>query len=406
MSSPTDGGITGFEVTKRLNDPGSTFTLNYSTTDHPQYFRSGEIIDFGLVDILDPNNISVFKGFIQNAERDHKSADATTILTGRDIGYFLTRQWFKWDCALPPTTPATSTNINTILSDILVNTNMKIGRGQPSLANINLTNEYGKTNWFCTDWKKKNEVLEGLFRIYAKIQGLKKVRWFIDNGGNLRWFEIGNRNQPLNVVSDEQIFDGNAVINLTFRDNSENIVNYLWGSAGDKGQYTTVQYDNDSINGYTDSHGKHHPPYGLLEGDPINDSSLTQQELDTKVAEELNMKSAPIYSATLELLNYPHAEPGHLYQFPDDPYLPDELFTVVDVTLTGKPGNYKSTLNMTTDQSVISPPTAFDVIKTITQTIMDDGATQIATVIDVDYDNQLALVQPDGSTSLVITKYV
>lgn len=248
-------------------------------------------------------------------------------------------------------------------------------------------------NTWCGRWESKNEAIKSLFNWY-KRKSHKTIRWYIDINGEFRWFEVGPR------LGKEIVFgDDLRVVSFTVKEDATNIVNDMTGTYGTDDDGGTVHLTNNS------SIAK----YGLCVDDTISDSNMDETEMTAYVQWQLDNKSVQIYQATLTLIGFHDIEPGKQFLFPDDPYYPDKVFTAVDWTFTAQHSTGESpreltTVNLTTDESVISLPNEFDVIRATAQSEADKVRSKVGTVSNVSGDR--VIVDLESSPGTINARYV
>jgi hypothetical protein len=244
-------------------------------------------------------------------------------------------------------------------------------------------------NTWCGRWESKNEAIKSLFNWY-KRKSYKTIRWYISIDGEFRWFEVGPR------LGKEVIFgDDLRVVSFTVREDATNIVNDMTGTYGDSETGGTVHLTNNSSIAI----------YGRCIDDTISDSNMDETEMTAYVQWQLDNKSVPIYEATLTLTGFQDMEPGRQVRFPDDPYYSDKLFTVVDWTFTADTtGAELTTVNLTTDENVISLPNEFDVIRATAQSEADKVRSKVGTVSAVSGDR--VIVDLESSPGTMNARYV
>lgn len=244
-------------------------------------------------------------------------------------------------------------------------------------------------NTWCGRWESKNEAIKSLFNWY-KRKSHKTIRWYISIDGEFRWFEVGPR------LGKDVIFgDDLRVVSFTVREDATNIVNDMTGTYGDSETGGTVHLTNNSSIAI----------YGRCIDDTISDSNMDETEMTAYVQWQLDNKSVPIYEATLTLTGFQDMEPGRQVRFPDDPYYSDKLFTVVDWTFTADTtGAELTTVNLTTDENVISLPNEFDVIRATAQSEADKVRSKVGTVSAVSGDR--VIVDLESSPGTMNARYV
>lgn len=254
------------------------------------------------------------------------------------------------------------------------------GQATPSANN-------GVNTW-CGRWENKNDAIKSLFNWY-KRKSNKTIRWYIDINGEFRWFEVGPR------LGREVIFgDDFRVISFNVQEDATNIVNDMTGTYGDSETGGTVHLTNNA------SIAK----YGLCIDDTISDGNMDETEMTAYLQWQLDNKCVPIYSATLTMWGFQDMEPGRQVRFPDDPYYGDKIFTVVDWTFTNNQNGEMTTVNLTTDESVISLPNEFDVIRATAQSEADKVRSKVGTVSAVSGDR--VIVDLESSPGTMNARYV
>lgn len=243
-------------------------------------------------------------------------------------------------------------------------------------------------NTWCGRWENKVEAIRSLFNWY-KRKSNKTIRWYISIDGEFRWFEVGPRTGREVIFSDDL-----RVISFTVQEDATNIVNDMTGTYGTGESAATIHLTNNSSIS----------TYGRCIDDTVSDGNMDVTEMTAYLQWQLNNKSVPIYSATLTMLGFQDMEPGQQVRFPDDPYYGDKIFTVVDWTFTNNQNGEMTTVNLTTDESVISLPNEFDVIRATAQSEADKVRSKVGTVSAVSGDR--VIVDLESSPGTMNARYV
>jgi hypothetical protein len=384
--SNTEQVISYFRIEDRINDPCTSFAIKLNTHVDPEEFETGVDISFQMTDTENPNDFEIHQGKIGIVGRNQVVDGKVYDITGRNAGNYLSRQNFIWNCTL---TNPTLTAPLTILNLILQNTGISIGLGQTFKSGIKLSNSPNDKGFFGGEFNPKWKALDMLFDAYSEAAGIKKCRWFIDSGNNLKWFEIGTNRGNIRTIS-----NADDIISIDIKKDATNIVNYLEGYGGTDSTIKVILTDAESIK-----------TYGRLEGDNIVDSSITTEAaLRTKVQDELNIKSKPIYSGTIKFTGIFDYENGEQVQLIDDAKYSEVIFTVTGIVKEGTSANPVTTLTVTTDESAIVPTNLAENI----QAMIDKSAqnSTVATVVQVDKLTNQVLAKSHSSGCLVVLNRV
>ncbi len=377
--SDTIPSISYFRIEDRINDPCTNFAIKLETQIDPEEFDTGIDITFQMTDTENPNDFEIHQGKISVVGRDQVVDGKTYDITGRNNGNYLARQKFSWNCTL--TNPLLTSPLK-LLNLILENTGIRIGMGQSFKAGINLSNSPNDKGFFGGDFDAKWKAVESLFDAYSEVAGLKKCRWFIDSGNNLRWFEIGSSRGQIRTIS-----NADDVVTINIKKDTTNLVNYLEGRGGTNGDIHVVLTNDESIS-----------TYGRLEGDTIVDSSITNKsDLTNKVKEQLDVKSKPIYSGTIKFTGIYDYENGQQIQIIDDAKYSNIIFTVTGIVKEGNPANPNTTLTVTTDESSIAPTNLAENIQAMIDASTNNSSTATVTQIDKDTGQVLAKNNATGT---------
>ncbi|MDY9922803.1 PKD domain-containing protein [Methanobacterium sp.] len=349
-------------ITKRINEAATNLETNLSVAVPAHKFLEGDEFEYSIYDSTQ-EEFTVVKGVIEDVNRD--STNGTIYkLAGRDKGRLFVKQPFSLDCK---DTDGANYSYNEVLEMILVDTDVEVGRGQAPLRTdlkITTNNIVGNTRW-CGQWDSKQDALTSLFESYRKQAGLKKIRWFIDFAGYLRWFEINS-----DRMGKKYIFkDDDNLISFKPAGTAREVINVVTVRYGDESTGELITLTNEtSIARF----GK------CITPNIISDANLTRDEIIAKGQEELDQKSIPIYSGVLLLAGFNLYEPGTQIIFHDDFDHSDKTFTVVDWTYTG-PENITS-MNLTTDETVISIPNEIEVMQAVAQNEVQKVLSDVAIV--------------------------
>jgi len=367
-------GISEVEIRTQIHNPCVEFHLSYESEAVDPNFLTGNEIQFLLTNNYSQVGYSVVKGVIQNKDKDVKAEEKRYDLSGRNYGLYLVNQPFRRDCALGE--KGNKVNANKLLKEILKDTNITIHRFQESLKvddkPLTFSNKYGDHPWFCGEFQNKYDALVWLFKQYSRVTNDTKWRFFVDFNNQLHWFPI---NKPR---ENKKVFDAyqDEIVDIRIQSNSENIVNYLEGFGGEDYKWECYFAHEPSI--------KQH---GILYGQPIKDSSVkTEKELEDMVKKEVLLKAHPVHSLTIIIQNYCDIYPGQQVMIPDDSEYGDKIFTVTGVTINGSPEEYQTTIQATTDETVIAPADQFQIVKAIVKNELDKSGPEVGTVVSVDGD--------------------
>lgn len=240
---------------------------------------------------------------------------------------------------------------------------------------------------YCGKWNTKKDAINSLFSHYRRTKG-KNYRWYVNWEGYLEWFEVGSHG----IV--EQITDtDNRVITFNVSEDSSNIKNYLTGSYGEGDDSGTVTRQNATSIGI----------YGKCVDDSYTDTCMDLDEMTDYLERELEIKAVPVYDATVELAGFYLIEPGRQIQFPDDVYYGSLVWTVVDWSFSDENGKPVTRINLTTDESVISPANEFEIIQNIAAYEVAKSLPEAARVISIVGDSHL-LVEKEADKSRAIVR--
>jgi len=371
--SDTIDVIKEFDISTRINEGLTSFNITFNTPLDPNEYVTGSAFEFVITNNTLDNEFVAITGIVESVERKSKDGNRIYGITGRDKGRLLIKQPFSLDS--DTTTPTTYT-VEELLLLILSNTGITIGRGQTPLSKIiTLTTNGEEVNRYCGSWSTKQEAINQLFAQYIRFSGAQQFRWHIDYGGNFRWFELNTDRGSKTYIFE----DDDRLIDFTVKEDATNIINDVTGFYGEEEDQTSIHLTN------TASITK----YSLCIAAPITETNMTATEITEKLQKELDQKCVPIYTATLELDDFYSIEPGSQIEFPNDPYYSTITFTVVDWKATKSPdGSRRTTLNLTSDESVISIANEFDVIQATVKKEVADNRAMTGIITDI----------PDGSS--------
>jgi hypothetical protein len=356
MSNPINQGIKDVSISKRYSDCAISFTLNFIPPTNllispVDIFHEGDEIQFNIADRGKPEGVGIVTGQVQTIETDDAQNNIIQTITGRSIGFLLVKQPFKWDCT---TSLGKDYTTNDLIGFILEDTGITIGRGQtPFTETVRYNTKGDSPNRFCADFGTKKDALDQLFVQYARLAGIEGIRWFIDSGGYLRWFErIGNRTTKLQFFKEDP-----NVINIKVKGDAENIINDITVYGGDQSEIMVHLTDEASVN-----------KFGRQIGSSIKDTKIrTVKEVEARARAELKQKAWPFFTATLELAKYYSIDPGERVQFPAYPGHSDRIFTVVDCDTKGATANTTTSVNLTTNETVVSIINEMEIIETVAE---------------------------------------
>lgn len=382
--------IKSFDISTRINEGLSSFSIVFNTPLSPDEFICGSSFQMSMQDSSIKGEAFGITGIVESVDRDAKNNNRIFKITGRDNGRILTRQPFNWGCAY-----AGSSEYSTrqILEQILQNTGISIGAGQTELANnIHFSNHPLVEKRFCGNFETKLKAINQLFSQYIKFSDSNYIRWRIDHEAKLRWFEIDTQRAGLTKDFEYE----NDIREFTVKEEATGILNQFTGHYGDEKDDNSVTVRNEeSIE-----------IYGLCVAPTISEKEMTEAQLTAKLNRELNQKCKPIYTATLKLDDFYFIEPGRQIQFPQDPIYDNVLFSVVDWNVNGEPAKPVTTINLTSDESVISVVNEFEVIHDTIKKIVTDNRPAIGVAAeDQGTGNNMRYKLLSGSSSANTIRY-
>jgi hypothetical protein len=239
---------------------------------------------------------------------------------------------------------------------------------------------------WCGKWSTKEAALNSLFNLYKKKTG-KILRWYINFEGYLEWFEIGEREGI------EYFFNTDGrITSFNVSEDSSSIKNDITGTYGEGDSSGFVQItDAASI-----------AKYGLMIEDSITNSCMDETEMTAYLQYLLDMKCVPIYTASIELNGFYLIEPGKQIMFPDDIHYPTTVWTVVDWKFNDAGATPSTSLNLTTDSSVISLPNEFEVIQSTAQDEVNKSLPEAAVVTEVIDDEHLLVTRESDGVKVIV----
>lgn len=122
--------IKDIDIQKRINNSTSTFTITFNTPLAPDEFDTGMPFEFILNDNTVSEGYTVFRGVIEEVNRDEQDGNRIYSIVGRDVGRLLSRQPFVLDCS----STSKKNTYNTILLKILEDTDVSIGKGLTAIT--------------------------------------------------------------------------------------------------------------------------------------------------------------------------------------------------------------------------------------------------------------------------------
>jgi PKD repeat protein len=390
IPKPIKQGIRDVKISKRYSDCSIGFTLNFIPPDNSlvsptNIFDYGDEIQFNINDKGKSSGVSIVTGIVQTIETSNAQNNTILAITGRTIGYLLVRQPFNFDCT---TEGNQELDTITLLEMILGDTGIKIGRGQTPLSTEVKYNTKGDSpSRYCGKFKTKKEAIDQLFAQYVHLSGVEAMRWYVDSGGYLRWFERTSKRANKLIFFQED----NHVVDIKIKGNAENIINDVEGYGGDQSDIYYHGTDEASIQ-----------KFGRQIGESIKDTKLrSMDEVQKVVNKQLKQKAWPFYTATLNLSDYYSVDAGEKVQFPGYPGHEDRIFTVVDVDVAAASSKNETKINLTTDETVISIINQMEIIETVAAAKADEAKSEEAIVVGKDPDDPTKiLVQTIGSKTV------
>ncbi|KYC51338.1 MAG: hypothetical protein AMQ22_01340 [Candidatus Methanofastidiosum methylothiophilum] len=381
-------GISNMEIQKRLTDSSTNFSMQYRTDKGNSDFRSGNPISFSLSGINTAIGIEVISGYLQRVRRTDRKASRVFTLSGRDKGFFLVKQPFNWN---PTLGTGNYYDMQTLLLNILNQTGINLGRELTPGSNPSFTTQGDATDSWYGEFSTKKAALDSLFEKYRISKGLNKVRWFVDMGGNLNWFEIGKNNiGNIQYITEDTPY----VTEIETEDNAENIINDLTGFGCNDETVFAHRRIEESVS-----------QYGLQIGDPITDSTVVSSAtMERLVLEELNQKAWPLYTAKVTFSKFYDVEPGMQVKFPEDDMYSDLIFTIVDKAIKGKQADYTTTFNAVTSDTSMSIINEVDALQAMITKAIQATKARRAVVVETDPETGYMLVRPFGSNNLIFAR--
>jgi hypothetical protein len=374
--------IKEFTIQRRINETATQLTMRFADPLTPADYVTGSAFNFTLDDPTLPDGWIALTGVVESVNRDTKNYNKIYEISGRDKGRLLQRQPYKLDCTDSGSEGYTTIDI---LEDIFTDTGVTVGRGLTIDTTITFNTSGTGLNRFCGSWSSKEDAINQLFTQYTRLADLYKFRWWVDPNGNFRWLQTSTERagKVYFFEDDENITD------FKVKEDATNIVNDITGYYGDEEIGDSIHMDMpESI-----------ATYGLCVGEDLNNTDMNMEQMTEEVTRELNQKHEPIYTATVEISGFYDYDPGVQIEFPNDPYHSNKTFTVTDITQHGMPpGVYKTTLNLTTEESVISLPNLYDIIQGTAQSEANDIRARVGVVDSIpDLDSDRCNVNINGT---------
>jgi len=379
-------GIANFKIEKRILEPATRFSLTLLTKGNPTNLKTGLKILFQMNDLYGSSNPAIVEGRIDTIHRTLTPEKSEYGIDGRDNGLFLDEQPIIFPCLNVMTGKYRTRSFQDILKRICKGTGVKIP-GEVNIFKQNFTNKVEDKNHFCGEFKSKKDAIDYLLMRYGELNGLKTnwYRWYLDIEGYIRIFNAYAVNRP----TVEFYATNSKIFEINFEEVADRIKNDITVIGGENNSLRKRVYNIESIN-----------RYGRRVADVIQDSTLTtQKEVDERAKIELKKQSEEIFVATMKMTGYPHAECGLSVVFPAEPRYSDKRFIITSVVHEGRPGNYTTTIGMSTDENVIVNPNLSDIIKQMIENLSKINCPTIAEVKSVDNENKIVEVQPIGFMS-------
>jgi hypothetical protein len=376
--------IKDFEISKRINEAATSFNVTFITPLSPEEYDTGSEFQFIIDDPTLNDGFVAIDGIVGPVGRDKLNGNKIYSIEGYDSGRILQKQPFALNCT---ESGVENYTVLQLLNLILTDTGISIGRGENFNKLIVLNTSSESLDRFCGSWNTKEEAINSLFRQYSDLSGTKRIRWYIDNNGTFRWFELSSTRPEK-----EYIFSTDKRINAyKAKKDPDNIINSITGFYGPQEDDTSITLtDEDSID-----------RYGLCVGEPITEESMTYDQMENKLENELDQKAWPIWTVELELKGYYSYEPGMLIEFPDDDEYSSKTFTVTDISYKGELGITTTSLSLTTDESAVSIPNEFDTVEAIAKKVDKDSRAEVMIVESVGPGDRLRALSysPGGQIS-------
>lgn len=365
--------IKDFNISTRINEGLTSLNMTLVTPLDPTTYVTGSTFEFIITEpTLEEEYIGV-EGVVETVSRDAKNGNKIYGISGRDKGRLLNKQ--KFDLDSNTETPSTYTTME-LLEMILVDSGIVIGRGQVALSEIIIfTTDSEADNSYSGSFGTKTAAINELFKKYVELSNAKGFRWYIDYAGYLRWFEINSDRTGKKYIFE----DDETVINFDVKEDSTNVLNTFTGFYGTEDDKTSV----------TVSDAASIAQYGKCVADPISDTKMDQAQMTAKLNAELAQKKDPIYSGTITFEGFLHIEMGTQIIFPNDPFYSEIYFTVTDIRRQGNPTQRITTCNVTSDESSISIPNEFDVIRATARKEVKDNLAVVGEVVSIGTGDRL-----------------
>lgn len=239
---------------------------------------------------------------------------------------------------------------------------------------------------WCGKWETKEKALNSIFSLYRRKTG-KILRWYTNWEGYLEWFEVGEREGIEYFYSNEK-----PIRKFQVTSDATNIINQMTGTYGEGDNKGKVTVEN----------AESRTTFGLCIDDSIQDICMDEAEMTAYLEHLLNIRSIPIYSVSVELPGFYLIETGKQIVFPDDVKYGNIIWSVVDWNFDDAENGPTTYLELTTDETVISPPNAFEIIRSVAQKEVEEALPEAAIVIAKMGDTHLLVEkESDGSRSIV-----
>ncbi len=382
--------LSSFKIDKNKVDGTSTFSTTIISNEEINIISGQQIL---FKERQEGQEKEIYYGMIDDCEDSSTKNTYIVTLTGRGISLPLINQSYSLDSG--GTTPLSYTS-SQLVEQILYDTNIPIGAGVDIDIGIIKNNNKAYYPGWCGDFDTKKEALDSLFALISEFKN-KTVNWFVDKLGNFRTFYSDDIDSDIAITITD---DNPRLKSIKVKEESGNIVNDLYGYAGENSTLTSHKQDLESIYGFTDENGVEFPGFGIITGSPIKDTSITNQVvLDNKVEFILSRQSKRIYTATLVFTRMPDVELGQPLYVPFISKIAGKTLVISNISMSGSGASASTTITATTDPNGVGTVSDFQAVQAVAMQVVKKKSPRAGTVIET--DTGYAVIEKDEGGTLI-----
>lgn len=345
-------GISSFTVDKRIDLPVNTFNFTLLSKYNPPEIMPGRIVQYALKNIYGGTGDILFNGRIEKIDDTFDPDKRVFNVSGRNVALYLEEQPFNAPCYLVTTGVKRTRNFQFLINRIVKGTGVRLG---PEILRYNqdFSNDPGSGDCYCGLFKKRTDAIDWLLTRYGEINNKPPYwyHWWVDTSGYLRVLDTMDTSliPTLNINQ----FPSTNILSIKVGQDVQAIENDITVIGGDDNSIRVRVYDQASIN-----------QFGRRVAPIITDTNLkTESAVRARANDELKKRTEIVSVGEIVMSGFPQTECGLAVALLFSERYRSEKFIFTTIKHSGQPGNYITSIGISTDRSVLVNPNLSDIMQ-------------------------------------------